>query len=259
MAELHLALWQSPAELVGLQARLDWLSAQCATAEGIDLALLPELFLSGYYVGEAAIAAVADEHERAVGAVAALAVRHGMAIAFGYPERRPDGLYNSACVIDSNGNCVLRHRKRILPPGFEAGCFKPGEVAPETVVICGVSVTLLVCYEVEFPEAVRACALSGAELILVPTALAEEWPVVARKVVPARAFENTVFIAYANHAGEERGERYLGESCIVSADGEFLARAGADSESLSACIDTGTLASQRARLPFLEECGRFRG
>jgi predicted amidohydrolase len=64
----------------------------------------------------------------------------------------------------------------------------------------------------EFPEIARACALQGADLIIVPTALAAEWEVVARAVVPARAFENGLFVAYANHAGEDQGYRYLGRA-----------------------------------------------
>lgn len=259
MAELKLAVWQSPAELDGLEVRLAWLAERCAEATDTDLAVVPELFLSGYNAGHAAIAEVARNHESATAAVAALAIEHGVALAFGFPESTPQGVFNSACVIDATGERVLHHRKRILPPGFEADCFEVGSAAPEVARVGGVAIALLVCYEVEFPEAVRAAALSGAELILVPTALFSEWAVVAQHVVPARAFENTVFIAYANHAGEENGAHYLGQSCIVGADGQVLARATAQPDSIAACIDTATLPAQRARLPFLDECHRFRG
>ena len=51
--------------------------------------------------------------------------------------------------------------------------------------------------------AVCAVALTGAHCILVPTALGAEWDVVATRVIPARAFENGAYVAYANHAGRE--------------------------------------------------------
>ena len=85
-------------------------------------------------------------------------------------------------------------------------------------------IALLICYEIEFPEAARNAALNGADLILAPTALGAQWGVVAHKLVPTRAFENGIFIAYANHAGREGEIEYLGESCIVDPMGNDLAR-----------------------------------
>ena len=257
MAELTLGVWQAPAELVGLDARLAWLEAQCEASEGTQLALLPELFLSGYFAGEEGIFDTAKRGTEALEAVAGLAVKHRVSLALGYPEHTGDALYNSACLIDAAGHHVLTHRKRVLPPGFEAGCFTLGSTSPDVVSVGGFKVALLICYEVEFPEAVRACALAGADLVLVPTALVSEWAVVAQHVIPARAFENTVYVAYANHVGREGDGHFLGQSCIVSADGLELARAGASAERLTARLDTSQLAAARARLPFLEECRRF--
>ncbi|MEM9602555.1 MAG: nitrilase-related carbon-nitrogen hydrolase [Pseudomonadota bacterium] len=258
MARLRLGLWQSPGELDGVEARLAWLRVQCEASPGLDLALLPELFLSGYNAGPAALSAAADQMPALLASVAALARTHGLALAFGYPERAGDALYNTACLIDATGTVQLRHRKRVLPPGFEATCFAVGERAPEVVALCGVRVALLVCFEVEFPEAVRALARADAELVLVPTALGDAWGIVAQQVVPTRAFENSLFVAYANHAGVEQGERYLGESCIVSATGACLARAGAEPTRLFAEIDTDIIAPWRARLPFLAQSAALR-
>ena len=81
-----------------------------------------------------------------------------------------------------------------------------------------------ICYDVEFPEAVRALALAGAELIAVPTALIRPFDIVARAIVPARAFENQVYVAYAGMCGSEAGLGYCGLSCIVGPDGQDRAR-----------------------------------
>ncbi|MEM6985018.1 MAG: nitrilase-related carbon-nitrogen hydrolase [Pseudomonadota bacterium] len=253
MAELKLAVWQSPGELLGLQARLAWLSAQCEAASNTDLAVLPELFLSGYHAGVETLADTARSVPDALDVIAALARRYRIALTFGYPELASDGLYNSACLVDAEGVVQLRHRKRVLPPGFEADCFASGDSACRVETVCGVRVALLICFEVEFPEAVRACAAAGAELVLVPTALEHDWAIVSEKLVPARAFENTVFVAYANHAGVEAGHCYLGGSCIVSATGADLARAGAEPATVVATIDTAIIPPLRARLPFLAQ------
>ena len=81
---------------------------------------------------------------------------------------------------------------------------RPGP-APGVVDFHGVRTSLVICYDVEFPEAVRAAAVRGAELLLVPTALAEGFDAVPQVLIRARALENHLTVAYANHCGTEEG------------------------------------------------------
>jgi predicted amidohydrolase len=97
----------------------------------------------------------------------------------------------------------------------------------------------------------RHVAGLGAELVAVPTALSAEWGWVARTMLPTRAYENGLFLAYANHAGHENGLDYLGASFIAAPDGRELARAGSGPEVLLAEIDPARVAAARARLPYL--------
>jgi predicted amidohydrolase len=97
--------------------------------------------------------------------------------------------------------------------------------------------------------------LAGADLIVAPTALRAEWSFVARQLIPARAFENGAFLAYANYCGEENGFVYLGESCIIGPDGREIARAGADETLLAAVLKREEVARARERLPYLEHRG----
>jgi len=103
-------------------------------------------------------------------------------------------------------------------------------------------VGLLNCYEAEFPELTRRLALLGAQLVLIPTA-ADTWarlssgertnrpyPDVSRTLIPAHAFENGCFVAYANRCGEERVDgtvmaAYLGNSIICGPHGDVLCAA----------------------------------
>jgi predicted amidohydrolase len=94
-------------------------------------------------------------------------------------------------------------------------------------------------------------------LLIVPTALNVSWPVVADKVMPARAFENGVWLAYVNHAGCENGISYYGHSCILTPTGQDAARAGGSEEILTAQIDAGAVNAAQKRLPYLTDVTRI--
>lgn len=219
---------------------------------GADLMVCPELFLSGYHVGRR-IAETAEPLDGpfAKGA-AALAVKWDCALLYGYPERADGRLYNSAACFGRDGRLLANHRKLHLPDCFEREYFAVGD-ALTFFTLGGRKVGLLICYDVEFPEAVRAAALGGAELVLVPTALVDRWGFVAHKMIPTRAFENGVFLAYANYAGREGSASYLGGSVLLAPDGEELARAGAEEEVIAARLDPARLAAARGTIAYLDD------
>jgi predicted amidohydrolase len=226
-----------------------------AAGQGSQLLVCPELFLGGYRAG-ADHGRIAEEDSAGFAIrVARLARQSGVAVVYGYPEASREGCYNSAQAILPGGVVAARHRKTRLPGAYEKQWFVAAEVKGGLTLfeVGGWRIALVICYEVEFPETVRAAARHGADLVVVPTALSSEWPVVARAVVPARAFENGVFLAYANHAGEDRGYRFLGESCIIGPQGQELARAGAEATVISAGLDPHLLEEARRRIPFVAD------
>ena len=101
-------------------------------------------------------------------------------------------------------------------------------------------------YDVEFPEVTRAHADAGTDLLLAPTGLMRPFEVVARILVPARAYESQMYLAYANRCGTEGELDYCGLSCVVGPDGADLARAGAGETLLVADVDPDVLAASRA-------------
>jgi 5-aminopentanamidase len=125
-------------------------------------------------------------------------------------------------------------------------------IFPE-MFLTGYNIGILICYDVEFPEAVRALALAGAELIAVPTALIRPFDIVARTLVPARAFENQVYVAYAGMCGSEAGLGYCGLSCIVGPDGQDLARAGTGPALIFTDIDPAAISRGRQSNPYLSD------
>ena len=151
---------------------------------------------------------------------------------------------------------LARQRKLILPLGFESDYFSIGRHI-YVFYYCGQRIATLICYDAEFPELKRQAALRGADIILVPTALAQQWGWVANQMIPTRGFENGVFLAYANHAGTENGLNYLGASFIAAPDGEILARAGATAEVITAKIAKSRVKDARNRLPYHRDVGKI--
>lgn len=249
---LNLAVAQTPGSLTGPEERFAWLAeltAEMATSE-TDLLVLPELFLTGYEVGDS----VDDWSEPADGkyatAISQLAARAELAIFYGFAERDGEKLFNSAVCYDKGGARLGGHRKILLPPGFERDHFAAGTQC-QTFQLDGFTIAILVCYDAEFPENFRHVADAGADLVLVPTALGAQWGVVADKLIPTRAFENGVFVCYANHCGTENAMTYYGGSCIVGPDGTDLARAEGGPEVLRAKLELAAVARAQARLPYL--------
>lgn len=248
---LEVAVAQCPAELDGAQARLGWFADLLAMHDGPspDLVVLPELFQCGYHIGDL----VSDRAEAPDGPFAAsmaeLAQKHGTAILYGYAERSGDVLFNAAQCIDKSGRMIGHHRKLLLPPGFEGDHFTPGDGS--TLFRLGAfKVGILVCYDVEFPENVRHVALQGADIVVVPTALGAQWGVVSECVVPARAFENGVFVCYSNYCGVENGFGFFGGSCMIAPDGSELVRAGQTPALLRARLEHAAVAAAQDRLPY---------
>ncbi|MEQ8813445.1 MAG: carbon-nitrogen hydrolase family protein [Thalassobaculum sp.] len=258
--DMRIALLQcapgAPDTAAGL-ARLD-AAASRAAAAGAALLVTPEMFLTGYAIGPEAVATLAEPADGpAAREAAAIARRHGVALLYGWPERDGDAVYNAVQLIDADGRRLAGYRKTHLFGAVDRGQFSAGRTLSPVVEVGGPQgafrVALAVCYDIEFPEVARALALAGAEAILVPTANMAPFHSVATRLVPARAEENTVFVAYANYVGHEGGFDYCGLSCVCSPDGRDLARAGTGEELLVADLDRARIDAARTSLTYLRD------
>ena len=256
-ATLRIGLLQGPDGAGSKEHMLDAMAHAAAevAAKGARLLVMPELFLTGYNIGAAAIGAAAEPQDGPSAAVAgAIARAHDIALLYGYPERGGGGgLYNSALLVGADGTRLANYRKIHLFGDMEKAAFTPGNEPCVIVELEGVRVGVLICYDVEFPEAVRSLALRGADLVCVPTALMQPYDFVSRVLVRARAYESQLFVTYVNRTGLEGDLRYVGESCVVGPDGADLARAGAGPAILTAELDMAALAHSRRLLPYLAD------
>ncbi|MEI4473313.1 nitrilase-related carbon-nitrogen hydrolase [Frigidibacter sp. MR17.24] len=216
-----------PEDPAATLARIEAL-ARAAAAAGSALLLLPELVLPGYNRPDLhAATTLGDGDGAGPGRIAAIARAAGVAICWGWAERDAEGrLWNAASVVGADGARLGHYRKIQLFGPMERASFQPGLVLSEPFGLGGLRCGLLICYDIEFPEHARALAARGCELLLVPTANPAGFPHVPDLLVPARACENAVSVAYANYAGTDRGLAFDGGSVICGPDGQVLARAG---------------------------------
>lgn len=253
-AALRIALWQCeqhPGDVAGNLARLRK-AALHAASDRVDLLLCPEMVLTGYNVALAAVQRLAEPADGPSSrAVAAIAREAGLSIVWGFPERDAAGaLFNAVQAVDAAGERLGHYRKTHLYGALDRSRFSASDGACAVFALNGWQVGMLICYDVEFPEAVRGLALLGADLVVVPTANMAGFDAVPLLLVPARAYENQCVVAYANCCGSEAGVDYGGLSVVAGPDGALIARAGAGPTLL-----TADLAAPRggATLPYLAD------
>ncbi|WP_432157175.1 MULTISPECIES: carbon-nitrogen hydrolase family protein [unclassified Streptomyces] len=224
-----------------------------AAAAGAGLLITPEMFLTGYAIGDdiARLAEPADGD--AADAVAEIAGRHGVAVAYGYPERAGETVYNSVQLVSADGTRLAGYRKTHLFGCFERDHFAPGERQVVQAELNGLTVGLLICYDVEFPENVRAHALAGTDLLVVPTAQMHPFQFVAESMIPVRAFENQMYVAYVNRVGREGEFEFVGLSTLAGPDGIARTRAGRAEQLVFADADPVSLAASREANPYLAD------
>ncbi|MGW4732249.1 carbon-nitrogen hydrolase family protein [Streptomyces shenzhenensis] len=252
---MRTALLQSsgrPGSVVENVKVLDAAAARAAAA-GAALLATPEMFLTGYAIG-AGIGRLAEPADGDwADAVADIAGRHGLAIVYGYPERTDAAVHNSAQLISADGTRLANYRKTHLYGPFERDHFAPGDRPVVQAELNGLTVGLLICYDVEFPENVRAHALAGTDLLVVPTAQMHPYQFVAESLVPVRAFENQMYVAYVNRVGAEGEFEFVGLTTLAGPDGIARARAGRAEELVVADADPGLLAASRRANPYLRD------
>ncbi len=253
---MKLGLFQTEPQTGGVSEAIRNLNDAARTAAGhsCDLLVTPEMFLTGYAIGAKAVQSAAltldgpSMHE-----VSEIAKRWGIGLLVGFPERDGDTIYNSAQLIERTGEQVSIYRKTHLWGEVDRSQFSRGENLSEVVDFRGWKVALAICYDIEFPEVARAYAINGAELILVPTAAMKPYTTVATQMIPTRAEENELVVAYANYIGAERDTQYFGHSTVAGGDGKVIASAEEEDTIVIAELDKQAFHGRRAEISHLRD------
>ena len=221
-----------------------------AAADGAGIVVLPELFETRYFCSERsdahfALAHPAEGHptiERFV----RLAREFEIVVPISFFERDGDCYFNSVAFVDADGSVAGLYRKSHIPSGVgyeEKYYFEPGNTGFKVWETRYASVGVGICWDQWFPEAARAMTLTGADLLVYPSAIGSEpdnqdvdtkspW----RRVMTGHAVSNSVAVAAANRVGDEGIVTFYGSSFIVDPRGETLAEMDRESEGVAAAV-----------------------
>ncbi len=236
-----------------------------AAAAGAGIVLLQELFETPYFCKDQkaehfALAGEARDHPLLV-RMADLAAELGVVLPVSFFERANNAYFNAVAVIDADGRQLGTYRKSHIPdgPGYqEKYYFNPGDTGFRVWETRFARIGVGICWDQWFPEAARAMALMGAELLLYPTAIGSEpqdpgfdsrdhW----QRVMQGHAAANMLPVVAANRIGTERGESctltFYGSSFVTDGRGAILTQAGREEEAvITARFDLEALARDRA-------------
>ncbi|MDZ4186175.1 MAG: carbon-nitrogen family hydrolase [Desulfuromonadales bacterium] len=228
----------------------NWQSAEqglrSVAAQGAKLAVLPEMWSSGYDYRQ--LAELAMHTPGILTKLRALSAELGLTIVGSLAEPDGDKVCNTAWVIDQ-GEIIGKYRKLHLFSTMGEDRFLH---AGDQYLVVDTSVGRLgiaICYDLRFPELFRRMALDGAEIICLPA----EWPKPRqehwRTLLRARAIENQLFVVAANCCGVQGKLDFFGMSLLLSARGEVLAEAGEIATCLVAEFDFAEMAEYRQQIP----------
>ena len=228
-----------------------------AAARGANIVLLPELFERPYFCQERRYEylnyALAVLENPAVLRMQIVAKELGVVIPVSFFERDGNRLYNSVAMIDADGSLLGVYRKTHIPDDHcyqEKFYFSPGDTGFRVFETRFGRVGVGICWDQWFPEAARAMALLGADVLLYPTAIGSE-PILGvdsmphwRRVMQGHAAANILPVVAANRVGEERvlpcaenGNQssalvFYGSSFLTDETGDVLAQADREGEAI---------------------------
>ena len=236
-----------------------------AAGRGARIVLLQELFETPYFCKDRsqahfALARPAEDHPL-LARMSTLAAELGVVLPVSFFERANAAYYNSLAVIDADGRNLGLYRKSHIPdgPGYqEKFYFTPGDTGFKVWRTRHATIGAAVCWDQWFPEAARAMALQGAELLFYPTAIGskpqdagldskDHW----QRAMQGHAAANMVPLIASNRIGREDGKTcalsFYGASFIADQTGAIVAEAGRDARAvITARFDLEAIRAQRA-------------
>jgi len=248
-----------------------------AAANGAELVVLQELHQGPYFCQheDVVLFNLAESFNEDVKFWSSVAKQNNVVLVTSLFEKRTAGLYhNSAVVFEKDGSIAGKYRKMHIPddPGFyEKFYFTPGDLGFNPIQTSVGRLGVLVCWDQWYPEAARLMALKGAEVLIYPTAIGwfdadeedekkrqrDAWITVQR----GHAVANGLPLISVNRVGFEAdpsrqldGIRFWGSSFVCGPQGEMLAEAPTDEETiLYADIDLKRCENVRRWWPFLRD------
>ena len=244
-----------------------------AGGTGVRFIVFPELALSPYFAttvhGDAASFAEASFPSAETAPIIEAIRRNNITTVIPFAEMTPEGLYNSAALVDGSGQELGRYRKMHIPgtvepdpeksrQSLEKRYFRQGNLGFPAYTSPVGEIGMAICYDRRFPETFRCLGLSGSEIyaVVFNTGYDETLPhgressIEAHELaVRSAALYNGIPAIAAGKAGIEDGNPFIGASSVISHTGEVLAKAASEGDELVvAGLDLDEAAAARARL-----------
>jgi N-carbamoylputrescine amidase len=237
-----------------------------AVAKGAQIVLIQELFEAPYFcqdqIAEFFDLAKPFDGNPLIGHFSKLAAELGVVLPISFFEKAGQTYFNSVAIVDADGTVLGLYRKSHIPdgPGYtEKYYFSPGDTGFKVWQTRYAKIGVGICWDQWFPEAARAMALKGAELLFYPTAIGSEpqdptidsaahW----QRVMQGHAAANVIPVIASNRIGTEPGRKgteltFYGSSFIAGPTGEKVAEADRTTETvLTATFDLDGIAKQRS-------------
>jgi len=234
-----------------------------AVHQGTELVCFAELAFEPFYPQRPSDGGHRDLAEPIPGpitdALCALAKELGVVIVPNLYEQVGDETYDTSPIIDADGHILGVTRMNHIPDyeGFhEKTYYTPSDSGVPVFATAVGRIGVAICYDRHYPETMRALALGGADLVLVPQAGAvDEWPEgLFEAEMRVAAFQNGYFVALCNRVGCEEILEFTGESFVCNPGGNIMAQAAKAKDDILICdIDLGQVASSHARTLFLPD------
>jgi len=248
LINVHPAVGNKKKNLKKMRKALDDLQA--------DMAVFGELTATGYTCRDEFRDLAEPLDGPTVQAVQDMAADYDTSIVYGMPLEERTGLIHNASIMVHPDGEVQVYRKAFLPtfgPFEERFYFTPGDALPVYDTPHG-TIGMCICYDLFFPELLKGMALKGADMVICISASPSISREYFEKVLPARAIENTVFVAYANLVGTQENLVFWGGSQIYSPRGDLIGRAAYNEEdAVTVDVDPDLIAEARAARPTLRD------
>ena len=258
---MKILLGQLSPKLGDIKGNLEKIHAAVDQAGEIDLAIFPELFLTGYYLKDMVFKlAMTPNEDPHLEKLRKIAEEKDIGIVAGFPEKSSSGyIYNSLIAVQASGEEII-YRKRHLPTFSvfdEYRWFKPHSGSLKTWKLNNIGIGFGICYDAFFPEIFRAYSLMGAKILIIISASPDFSIPLFEKLCQTRALENTCLLLWVNQVGNYDGIGFGGGSMVVSPLGEILAKCPRLKEDLKLVeIDLNEVERVRYSRPLLRDVKR---
>lgn len=207
-----------------VEANVERIRAQLRNSPDADIAVFPELFLTGYQVDQLDELAVPLDGAT-VAALRRASADAQTAFVGGYLERGDSGaVYNSMLIVDATGTVAGNYRKTHLF-GKESSAFTAGGQLA-CVEVGGTRIGPMICFDMEIPEVARTLGFQRPDIFVGIAANMEPFHGDHLVASCARALDNRTPLVYVNRTGCELGFRFVGGSRVVDASGQVVADLG---------------------------------